>query len=726
MRRRILRLVFTALAPVVVLGSLGVYYIYKEEQERFQQGVMEATRALAAVVDRELARREAVARTLSGSPTISKGDLRAFHEYAREVAETNDNVIVLTDLTRQQVVNTRRAFGEPLPKSMISDRREQAGPLATVVSDLYLAPIGKQYSFAVEVPVVRDGKVIYHLGMASFASALQKLLDDQRLPPGWIGSIIDSKGTIVARNIDPAGRVGKPVTPDMLEQLARQREGAFWTVSTDGVPVLASFSRSATYGWGFVIGVPTRQITTPAHAATLFAIGSLLLLLLAMHAASRVGRRIAEPVQKLAAASEALGHGEEVRSEVTGLVEADRALAAMEKSSATLRHTNEILEARIAQALSEAEKAQRKVVQSQRLEAIGQLTGGVAHDFNNLLMVVSSNAHLLGARHGVKDTEELGRILRAVSAGSKLTRQLLAFSRRQPLSAEVVDVARVVHDTMELVRPTLPKAVDLHLYTGAEGIYARVDPSEFELAIINLALNARDAMPAGGTLSVRAALDGKNVVVELTDTGIGMPPDVSRRAFEPFFTTKPIGQGTGLGLSQVYGCIRQAGGTVEIDSEVGRGTTVRIMLPASSTPPRPREASEPSSVPADESGEVLVVEDNPDVAAATAEILTQAGYSVTRAERADKALELLPTRRWAGLLSDIRMPGSIDGLGLAKWVTQRMPDLPVVLMTGYSEELAQAVQLGVPVLAKPCAPAEIVRELRAAGAQKRATPGSAV
>ncbi len=317
-RRRLLRLVFAALAPVVVVGSLGVYFIYKEEHERFQQGVMEATRALASLVERELARREAIVHTLSGSPTITRGDLVSFHEYARQVTETDESVIVLTDLDRQQVVNTRRRIGEPLPKSSISIKRQEAGLTATVVSDLYMAPIGKQYSFAVEVPVIRNDKVIYHLAMGSYTSSLQRLVEAQKLPKGWIGAIIDSKGTIVARSIAAASQVGKPVTQDMLKQLAQRREGAFWTVATDGVPVLATFSTSRN-GWGFIIGVPVSQITSPARAAGLFAAGSLMALLLALYAATRVGRKIVEPVQKLAAASEALGRGEVVRDQPTGL-----------------------------------------------------------------------------------------------------------------------------------------------------------------------------------------------------------------------------------------------------------------------------------------------------------------------------------------------------------------------------------------------------------------------
>ena len=716
-------LVFTALAPVVVVGSLGVYYIYKEEHERFQQSVMEATRALASVVERELARKEAIVRTLSGSPTITRGDLKGFHEYARDVAQTDETVLALIDLTRQQVVNTRRAFGEPLPRSSITSKREAAGPLATVVSDLYMAPIGRRHSFAVEVPVVRDGKLLYHLAMGSFASTLQRLVDAQKLPSGWIGTIIDSQGTIVARSINAAERVGKPVTQDMMEQLAQRQEGAFWTVSTDGVPVLASFSRSQLYGWGFIIGVPSTQITSPAQAAGLFAGGSLMVMLLALYAATRVGRKIADPVHALATASEALGRGEAVRHEPTGLVEADLALKALEASSDKLRASNDVLNAKVAEALAGAEKAQRAIIQSQRLEAIGQLTGGVAHDFNNLLMVVSSNAHLLGVRHGVHHTEELTRIHRAVTSGSKLTRQLLAFARRQPLSSEVVDVSQLLRDTVDLVAPTLFKNVQLELDAAQEGLYVRVDSSELELALINLAMNARDAMPAGGTLrlSARAGADDTTVLVQVEDSGIGMPPEVLRRAFEPFFTTKPVGHGTGLGLSQVYGCVTQVGGTVEIDSEVGHGTVITLTLPRSSDPLDVPSVAGALPLLTDESGEVLIVEDNPDVAVATSDILEHAGFTVTRVESADRALDILATRPWAALLSDIRMPGSVDGLGLARWVTARMPDLPVVLMTGYSDDHAEAMRLGLHVLAKPFAPDELVRELASAAARKRRT-----
>ncbi len=392
------------------------------------------------------------------------------------------------------------------------------------------------------------------------------------------------------------------------------------------------------------------------------------------------------------------------------------ALRALHTSSETIQRAKETLQTKVAEAVAGAEQAQRAVIQSQRLEAIGQLTGGVAHDFNNLLMVVSSNAHLLGARHGVKETDEMARIHKAVASGAKLTRQLLSFTRRQPLSSEVVDARRVLGDTLDLVSPTLLKHVRTELDCSEESLYIRVDSSEFELALINLAMNARDAMPNGGLLKFSARLtpDGNRVIVEVADTGVGMPPEVSRRAFEPFFTTKPVGHGTGLGLSQVYGFVTQMGGRLELDSQVGRGTIARLELPRSPAPSEAPASPSMLSLPIDKTGEVLLVEDNDEVATSTTEVLTHAGFKVTRAATADLALDLLKTRKWAAMLSDIRMPGSVDGMGLAKWVTARMPDLPVVLMTGYSEEQEHAVRLGLTVLAKPFAPDELVRELTAA------------
>ncbi|HZF81760.1 MAG TPA: hybrid sensor histidine kinase/response regulator, partial [Rubrivivax sp.] len=298
-----------AAVPTLIAATGALFYAYKEEQSEFGKGVTDTTRALALVVDREIARREAIALTLAGSPTLTRGDLRGFHEYASNIAPTRDKVVTLQDLSGQQLVNTRLPFGSALPMSRISKEREAAGPTATVVSNLYFAPVGKQFSFGVQVPVARDGVVRYYLSVAGFASGLQPIMEDQRLPEGWVASILDRKGVVVARNRDPERFVGKPTSPRLAAQLAQGAEGVFESTTIDGIPILATFSRSPGYGWTVVIGVPLSRATAPLKVVAGFGALATLLLLLTVLAALWTGRRLLGPVERLKAASEALGSG---------------------------------------------------------------------------------------------------------------------------------------------------------------------------------------------------------------------------------------------------------------------------------------------------------------------------------------------------------------------------------------------------------------------------------
>jgi two-component system NtrC family sensor kinase len=365
-------------------------------------------------------------------------------------------------------------------------------------------------------------------------------------------------------------------------------------------------------------------------------------------------------------------------------------------------------------------KIEAALRQSQKLEAMGHLTGGVAHDVNNLLMVVNNNAHLLERmRPGMDTTPAINSIKRAVEAGTRLTRQLLAFSRRQAWRAEVIDLRRWLPSVIDLLRHTLTQSIRIEHEVASDIRMVSVDAAELELALINLAINARDAMPQGGVLRIlvrnagkdEVSLDGEFVEVRVSDEGVGIAPELLERVFEPFFTTKEIGKGTGLGLSQVYGFCKQAGGTAVIHSTVGSGTAVSMFLlaaPESSAPPPP-----PSTALPEGDGRVLLVEDNDDVAAATAALLERLGYRISRASSAAQALALIDSAEepFDGVLSDIVMAGGMDGIELALSLRQSRPELPVVLMTGYTSRLEAAIAAGLTVIAKPCQPAELAGAL---------------
>jgi signal transduction histidine kinase/CheY-like chemotaxis protein len=378
-------------------------------------------------------------------------------------------------------------------------------------------------------------------------------------------------------------------------------------------------------------------------------------------------------------------------------------------------------------------RAENALRQVQKLEALGRLTGGVAHDFNNLLMVVSNNLHLLRRlQPTLQDSRELAAIARAVGSGERLTRQLLAFARRQPLHPEVLSLQERLPALLALVGPTLGPRIESECVVEPDTPSVEVDAAELELAIINLAVNAKDAMPDGGRFRVTARrahaaeadMPGQFVAISVADTGSGIEPEVMERVFEPFFTTKPHGQGTGLGLSQVYGLCTQAGGTARIESVPGQGTEVRMFLPAIAQPLAvPQEAAPGTDEPLDCS--VLLVEDNEDLAGATQALLERVGCRVQWAPDGDRARALIMDGRTAFdvVVSDMAMPGNLDGLGLAELLRQRHPEMPVVLMTGYASQLHEASARRFTVLAKPCPPDVLIGAVRAA--LKRRVGGAA-
>jgi PAS domain S-box-containing protein len=371
------------------------------------------------------------------------------------------------------------------------------------------------------------------------------------------------------------------------------------------------------------------------------------------------------------------------------------------------------------------DETREQLAQAQKMEAIGQLTGGIAHDFNNLLMIVSGYAQILQRRLSEpKDTQAIDAIRTAANRGEKLTRQLLAFSRRQKLMPVVVDLRKHIDGVRDMLVPSLRGNIELTCDIEDKIWPVEVDLGELELALVNVAVNARDAMPDGGSITLSArnvrlkpgsaagALEGEFVALAIIDIGSGMAPDVLAHVFEPFFTTKPVGKGTGLGLSQVHGFANQSGGAVTVSSEEGRGTVVTIYLPCS-----PEEVSETavsaSSAP-DAQGTVLLVEDSRDVADVTTSLLEQLGFRVVRAENAAEALRHLQQGIEVDLVfSDIVMPGAMNGLGLAQVCQERFPDIPVLLTSGFSDA-AQAADGHFDILRKPFELAVLERAIETA------------
>lgn len=377
--------------------------------------------------------------------------------------------------------------------------------------------------------------------------------------------------------------------------------------------------------------------------------------------------------------------------------------------------------------------------QGQKMEATGQLTGGMAHDFNNILQVIRANLDLLKGDVG-GDAALLARVQSATAAadrGARLTQQLLAFARRQPLAPQPTNVARLVGDLADLLRHSLGERIAVELKTADEPWNARIDPGQLENAILNLAINARDAMPDGGTVRVEvsnATLDrryaalhpdvnpGPYVLVDVSDTGTGMPPEVVAQAFDPFFTTKADGKGTGLGLSMVYGFVRQSNGHIRIDSAIGQGTSVKLYLPRTDDPIVDAEQGE--LVPASGSERILVVEDSDDVREAVADMLTGWGYRVETAENPDVAAAMLQKDAAFDLLfTDIVMPGTMTAVELAELAQKLQPGIAVLLTSGFARGLIPDYsRSGYPMIPKPYGSDALASRVRAVLAARRPRP----
>ena len=378
---------------------------------------------------------------------------------------------------------------------------------------------------------------------------------------------------------------------------------------------------------------------------------------------------------------------------------------------------NELLADKVQEALSERDDAQAALTQSQKLEAIGQLTGGVAHDFNNLLTVIIGALDVL--QRNPDDDERRARMLNAAQGaarrGEKLTQHLLAFARRQPLHPEICRIDAMIAESESLLRRAVGEGVELRLDLKAGGRTTLTDSGQFEAALLNLVVNARDATPAGGKITVLSeGVDlaephgelpaGRYLRVAVRDTGQGMDAETVVRAFEPFYTTKPVGKGTGLGLSQVYGFVRQSGGEVTIESVVGQGTTVAMLLPV-------REAFSTIEVLAVQppatraTAHVLLVEDDVEVGDLIAAMIDELGHMVSRAANADEALAITRSDPTLGLvITDVMMPGGKSGVDLAVILASERPELPILLSSGYTgQELVRAEETPWPLLHKPYA-----------------------
>jgi signal transduction histidine kinase len=386
------------------------------------------------------------------------------------------------------------------------------------------------------------------------------------------------------------------------------------------------------------------------------------------------------------------------------VIMASALIALLGASYATLRRAH----IRLQEEIDSRQKAEDALRQAQKMEALGQLTGGVAHDFNNLLMVALGSLELMERTTDPAKLQRLrGGIRQAVDSGAKLTQQLLTFSRRSPLRAEVVDLGNRVQGMDALLDRLSSDRVTVETHLPPDLWPVEVDPSELEVALLNVALNARDAMTEGGAITISGENlpmgleSGDAVRLIIADSGIGIAPDLIGKIFEPFYTTKGVGHGTGLGLSQVYGFARASGGEVRVESELGKGTRISLLLPRS-LKALPKAVVQPHIVTASGNRRILLVEDDDGVAEMVGGMLGEIGYDYERVDGGEAAWERLERGvDFALILSDMIMPGKLSGLDLVRHVGRRWPQLPTMLMTGYSEAATAAMSEGISLIRKP-------------------------
>jgi signal transduction histidine kinase len=726
-----LRLLALLLTIAVLCTSLMVWSAYDFARDQAKRQILDTARALSRVLDGEFARYDLMLRALAVSPSVAKRDWRAVDREARNIAPNRGSWITVTDPEGRQLVDTRQPAG--------TDMSGRVGPArtwptidhgSTHICDLEVGEVGER-KLCVEIPLLQKGRPAYVLSIWLQPGALATVLARQRLEKDWRATILDSRNAFVWRSLFAERVLGRKADPDLLKAQDISDEGVFPGKNLEGARAYVAYSRSPTSRWSFVILVPRAQLdagiwpgltTGLLLVAALMAIGSL--------ASVRWMRRFASSVDALAAGAGALARRDhyhqpdtriqELNDIAVALGDADRTLKLRD---ADLERLNASLADRVDAAVAAREVALRQLNEARKLETLGQLTGGVAHDFNNLLSPIMGSLEMLQIRLAgdAKSARLIDAALGSSERAKLLVSRLLAFARRQALRPQTVDVSALVGDMVDLISRSLGSSIRVTI-DAAEGFApAHVDRNQLELALLNLSVNARDAMPEGGTLSVSvsqmrppadempAAGDQDYIRISLVDTGAGMDEETLAHAIEPFFTTKPRGQGTGLGLSMVHGLAAQSGGGFVLSSTPGLGTRADIWLPVSkdlSHAPEGARRLSPGFV------RILLVDDEEMVRSGIAEMLLDMGFTVTDTGSPVEALAIIRNRLEINcLLTDYKMP-DMDGAALIAAARELVPGLPVVLMSGYSGEDGDIA--GVETLEKPFRQKHLIQAIEAA------------
>jgi len=671
-RRSLIGLGVAASLPTFLFAAVGAYVLLREESRRIEDESLERAEFVSAIVDARLRGDTEALTLLTGSTFVQARQWDAFYERLERVLEHMPHwatIAVYDFATGDTILDVRYPFGTSglpgIDAVTLQNLQTQGEPL---VGNMTGGPDPYAWVYA---PIKNDGGG-YVLAAAIRPAVFQALIA-QYGHRNTVTALVDGNGIFVARSLDPERRVGAPVTDYMKQAIEQGPQGFYRYQTFEGVPAHTAYTISPWSGWSTHVAVESSVIEGPISWSLIVA------------TAAGLGGAL---------------------------------LAA-------------VLIVLVLRDMAERRRAEEMLRQSQKMEAIGQLTGGIAHDFNNLLTAIIGNLDLIRTRAAGND--RLQRLaenaLEAARRGAKLSSQLLAFSRNQRMQLAPVSLSALLRGTGDLLAQSIGPAIRLRTHIDPEADLVLSDANQLELALLNLAVNARDAMPNGGVLEIEArrAADRdvrslpKRPYVEIAvrDTGIGMPENVRTRAMEPFFTTKPVGQGTGLGLSQVYGIVHESGGLVLIESEPNQGTTVRLILPAApptATPTNEKSDTSPT-VPtpqAEATAKILVVDDDRQVRRFIAQALRMQGYAVTDVATPSTALLALQESRFDLLIADFAMP-EMNGAELIRRARGIQPELRVLVASGYADSAALDEVLGeARVLRKPFAVAELSAAVAAA------------
>jgi signal transduction histidine kinase len=665
-RRSLIALAVAASLPTILFAALATYFLLYSAGQRIEAETLSRAQMVTTLVDARLRGDAAALNVLSTSVYLETRQWAEFLPRVERVRASNSDweAIILYDaIARREIFDTRTPLGEPRENPLFDDEllRRLEASTGVLIGDVVSDPDPTVHIF---IPVTRSGVLAYVIAAGIRPDVFHDVLISQTRESA-VSAIVDRQGTFVERSIDAEHRVGQPATQYVRAAIRRGDQGLYRGTTYEGLSNYTAYFLSPWSGWSTHIAVPSSLIDTPTSWAFV----------------------------------------------VVGIAGFGSVLLAGFLIMLVLRD------------MAERRRAEDTLRQSQKMEAVGQLTGGIAHDFNNLLTAIIGNLDLIRTR--ASGNERLQRLaenaLEAARRGAKLSAQLLAFSRNQRMQVSPVTLPSLLNGMSDLLAQSVGPAIAIRTHIDPDAADVLSDANQLELALLNLAVNARDSMPNGGVLEissrhaayadVRSLPKRAYVEIAVKDSGTGMSDSVRHRAMDPFFTTKPVGQGTGLGLSQVYGIVRESGGLVFIESAPDEGTTIRLILPAApaSGESSPAVSTAPT-IPTPSSNlnkTVLVVDDDRQVRRFIAESLRGFGFTVTDVPSADVGLSALRGGTFDLLIADFAMPG-MNGAELVREAQRIQPDLRVLMVSGYADSAAIDAVLGnTRLLRKPFAVAEL-------------------